>query len=111
MPERQPLPEKLYYSISELAAHFDLAPSLLRYWESEFPELKPKRNAKGTRFYTREHIAIIEQIWELVKDKGFTLKGARKHLRSQGKLQRKKELAIRDLKEIRSFLLELREKF
>ena len=77
------LPDKLYYSISEVSKYFDAAPSLLRYWESEFTTIKPKRNAKGTRFYTRKDIEHIRQVHRLVKEQGYTLQGAKEQLRNR----------------------------
>ena len=71
---------KLYYSIGEVAKLFGVSQSLLRYWQTEFPKLKPKKNRKGDRKYTQKDIAYIEKIYDLVKVKGFTLEGARKEL-------------------------------
>ena len=71
---------KLYYSIGEVAEMFDFSQSLLRYWQTEFPKLKPKKNKKGDRKYTQKDILYIERIYVLVKNKGFTLEGARKEL-------------------------------
>jgi DNA-binding transcriptional MerR regulator len=71
---------KLYYSIGEVAEMFDVSQSLLRYWQTEFPKLKPKKNKKGDRKYTQKDILYIERIYVLVKNKGFTLEGARKEL-------------------------------
>ena len=75
-------PDKLYYSISEVSKHFQVAPSLLRYWESEFSTIKPKRNAKGTRFYTKKDVEEIAKIHYLVKDQGHTISGAREKLKN-----------------------------
>jgi DNA-binding transcriptional MerR regulator len=75
---------KLYYTIGEVAAMFDVAPSLLRYWQTEFPGLKPGTNRKGDRRYTKKDIEYIGRIYELVKGKGYTLEGARNAL-SKGK--------------------------
>jgi DNA-binding transcriptional MerR regulator len=108
MPSKK-LREKLYYSITEIAEYFDLAPSLLRYWEKEFKEIKPKRNAKGTRFYTKKDVDQIERIHRLVKTKGFTLQGARDQLSKSKKSLDKESAVIGKLKEVKSFLLDLRE--
>lgn len=87
------LPDKLYYSISELSEYFDVAPSLLRYWESEFNSIKPKRNSKGTRFYTKKDIEEIKKIHLLVKEQGYTLQGAREQLKkNKQKVDSKTEL-------------------
>lgn len=60
---------KLYYSISEVAKMFDVNESLLRFWEKEFPIIKPKKNAKGSRQYRKEDIENIRLIYHLVKEK------------------------------------------
>jgi len=104
------LRDKLYYSIAEVSEHLNVAQSLLRYWESEFKEIKPRRNAKGTRFYTKEDIDILEVIHQLVKVKGFTLQGAQQELARSKKHIQKKLKAIRKLEEVKGFLLDLREK-
>lgn len=103
------LPDKLYYSITELANHFDVAPSLLRYWESEFHQIKPKRNAKGTRFYTKEDISQIEKIYFLVKEQGFTLQGAKDKLRKDKKGVDKHIQVVQRLENVKAQLLELRQ--
>ncbi|WKS94729.1 MerR family transcriptional regulator [Riemerella columbina] len=71
------LPEKLYYSIGEVAKAFDVNTSLIRYWEKEFPIIKPKKNKKGNRYFTPEDIKHLKMIYHLVKEKGYTLDGAR----------------------------------
>lgn len=71
------LPDKLYYSIGEVAKAFDVNASLIRYWEVEFPILKPKKNKKGNRYFTPEDIKNLKIIYHLVKEKGYTLDGAK----------------------------------
>jgi len=68
------LPDKLYYSIGEVAKAFDVNTSLIRYWEQEFPIIKPKKNKKGNRYFTPEDIKNLQIIYHLVKEKGYTLK-------------------------------------
>jgi len=75
------LPEKRYYSIGELAKAFKVNTSLIRFWEKEFDILKPKKNAKGNRMFTPEDLANLKTIYHLVKEKGFTLDGAREYLK------------------------------
>ncbi len=72
---------KLYYSIGEVAEMFGVNESLLRYWEEKFDNIKPKKNAKGTRSYRKEDIENIGLIYHLVKEKGVTLEGAKKMLK------------------------------
>ena len=71
------LPDKLYYSIGEVAKAFDVNTSLIRYWEGEFPIIRPKKNKKGNRYFTPEDIENFRIIYHLVKEKGYTLDGAR----------------------------------
>lgn len=80
------LPEKLYYSIGEVARAFDVNTSLIRYWEQEFPIIKPKKNKKGNRYFTPEDISNLKMIYHLVKEKGYTLDGARIALTTNSKI-------------------------
>lgn len=75
------LPEKRYYSIGEVAKAFDVNASLIRFWEKEFDVLKPKKNAKGNRKFTPQDIKNLKFIYHLVKERGFTLEGAKTHLK------------------------------
>lgn len=76
---------KLYYSIGEVAKMFGINESTLRYWESEFPHLKPKTNSKNVRQYTEKDIEQIKVIYNLVKVRGFKLAAARKMLNENRK--------------------------
>lgn len=73
--------EKLYYTIGEVATLFDINTSNIRYWEKEFPKLTPKKTKGGTRKYSRENIATIATIYHLVKERGFTVEGARNKMK------------------------------
>lgn len=73
--------KKLYYSIKEVASHFGVNESLLRFWETEFKEINPRKTEGGSRQYTKEDIEKIEVIYSLVKDRGMTLEGARQTLK------------------------------
>lgn len=99
---------KLFYSIGEVAEIFHVNESTLRYWEKEFPTvIKPKKNAKGTRNYTKDDLENIRLIHFLLKEKGMTLAGARKKLREEKKgMTAQHELTDR-LKKIKSELLKL----
>ena len=79
------LAEKRYYSIGEVATAFNVNASLLRFWEKEFDVLKPKKNAKGNRKFTPEDIQNLRLIYHLVKERGFTLEGAKIHLKEERK--------------------------
>ena len=85
--------EKRYYSISEVAGMFKVNQSHLRFLERQFPQLSPKRSAKGIRFYTKDDIQVIRQIFFLVNEQGMTLEGARKKL-GEKKDQVAKQLEI-----------------
>lgn len=74
-------PDKRYYSIGELAKAFNVNASLIRFWDKEFDILKPKKNAKGNRMFTPEDVKNLQLIYHLVKERGFTLDGARVHLK------------------------------
>ena len=100
--------EKLYHSIGEVARMLNVNPSLLRFWETQFPSIKPHKNKKGTRYYTDDDIEQLRQIHHLTRDCGFTLDGAREQLRLDGKLDDTMQL-IRTLPETRQFLADLTE--
>jgi len=74
-------PDKRYYSIGELAKAFGVNASLIRFWDKEFDILKPKKNAKGNRMFTPEDVRNLQLIYHLVKERGFTLEGAKTHLK------------------------------
>jgi DNA-binding transcriptional MerR regulator len=77
------LPEKRYYGIGEVARAFDVNTSLIRFWEKEFDVIQPKKNAKGNRKFTPRDIQNLQLIYHLVKERGFTLEGAKTHLREE----------------------------
>lgn len=75
------LPEKRYYKIGEVAKAFNVNASLIRFWEGEFDIIKPKKNAKGNRLFTQQDIENFKLIYNLVKERGFTLDGAKQKLK------------------------------
>ena len=79
------LPEKLYYNIGEISKAFDIKPSLLRFWEKEFDILNPKKTIKGTRKYNSIDIKNLKLIYNLLKNRGFTIEGAKEKLRAESK--------------------------
>lgn len=101
--------EKLYYSIGEVADLFEVNQSLIRFWEKEFDVLNPKKNRKGNRMFTRKDIDQLKLIYHLVKERGYTLQGAREKLRTGGDEVRNNLEVVESLNRIRKFLLELRE--
>lgn len=103
--------EKLFYTMGEVSEMFDVKPSLLRYWEEQFPTLRPKRNKKGNRLYSPQDVEQLKTIYHLVKERGMTIDGAKKALREQrkeGTVARNAQLMER-LQRIRALLLEVRE--
>ena len=97
--------EKLFYSISEVAEMFNVNQSNLRFWEKEFKQLKPKRNDKGTRFYSNDDIQVIKQIIFLVSEQKLTLDGARRKLGQKKDTVAKQQEVVERLKAIRKELM------
>lgn len=106
---KTPKAEKHYYSISEVAEKFNLAPSALRFWEKEFDTIRPFKNKKGNRYYTQEDIEHIALINHLVKERGLTLKGAKAKIKeNKDEVEHNYEI-VKKLQEIREYLVEIRE--
>lgn len=101
--------ERSYYTIGEVAKMLTEAPSLIRFWEKEFTQLKPDKTEKGTRKYSKKDIELLRLIHHLVKEKGYTLDGAKEALKNQQKNVSKAEL-IAKLKGVKGFLETLKEK-
>ena len=101
--------EKLFYKISEVAEMFNVNISAVRFWEKEFDILKPKKNKKGNRMFTKTDLENLDVIFHLVKERGFTLDGAKKKLKENKKDTIDNISIIKKLKEIRTFLVDLRE--
>lgn len=100
---------KRYYSISEVAKMFDVSKSLIRFWESEFDILKPHKNSKGDRRFTRQNIQQVQIIYQLVKERGFTLEGAKKEIKLNKTRLKEKQLLTERLQQLKHFLQELRD--
>lgn len=103
--------KRLFYSIQEVADHFAVNVSLLRFWEKEFENINPKKTAGGTRQYTREDIHQVEIVYHLVKEKGMTLEGARQTLKSKKDDEEKRVELLSRLNEIKKELLLLETEF
>lgn len=102
-------PEKIYYSIGEVAKMFDVKTSLIRFWEKEFDVIKPKKNKKGNRLFTRQDVDNFHIIYNLVKERGFTLSGAKQKLKENKEGTVKDIEIIKSLKNIKESLLKLKE--
>ena len=103
------LPERLYYSIGEVAEAFGVNTSLIRFWEKEFDALKPKKNAKGNRKFTPQDIKNLELIYHLVKERGFTLDGAKTHLKENKQKTLDQFEIIRKLESVKAELIKIKE--
>ena len=109
MPYKEKTIEKLYYSIGEIADMFEVNVSLVRYWEKEFDILKPKKNKKGNRMFTAKDLNNLKIIYHLVKERGYTLEGAKKKLKENKDDTINNIEIVNRLKDIRQFLVKLKE--
>jgi len=109
MPYKSKPTKKLFYTIGETAKIFDVNVSLIRFWEKEFDILKPKKNKKGNRLFTKKDLKNLYIIYHLVKERKFTLEGAKTKLKENKKDTIDNVEIINHLKEIRRFLVKLRD--
>jgi len=107
VPEDEVLFQKQYYSIGKVAAMFKENNSLIRYWEKEFTILKPKKNKKGDRFFRPEDIKNLKMIHHLLRERKYTVEGAKEFLKNNKAAGEKHEM-IESLEKIKQFLLELK---
>lgn len=106
----QSLPEdKLYFTIGEVADYFNVNSSLIRFWEKEFEVLKPHKNKKGNRLFTRKDIENLRVIFHLVKEKGYTLQGAKEKLKTDANKITRNTETIDTLNRLRTFLLSVKQ--
>jgi DNA-binding transcriptional MerR regulator len=101
------LTDKLYYTIGEVSGMFNVNASLIRFWEKEFSIIHPQKNRKGNRVFTARDIDNFRLIYNLVKERGFTIQGAREYLSNNKSDAEKKMEVIKSLKEIKGFLVEI----
>ncbi len=101
--------QKRYYTIGEVADKFGVNTSLIRFWETEFDILRPKKNKKGDRQFTQKDIECVQTIYTLVKEKGYTLQGAKETIKANSKQQSEKASLIESLEKIKYFLVLMRE--
>ena len=109
MPYREKKIEKLYYSIGEVADMFNVNTSLIRYWEKEFDIIHPQKNKKGNRLFTPVDIDNFHIIYHLVKERGMTLKGAKKKMSENKDDAIQNFEVVKSLQNMREMLLEVRE--
>lgn len=103
------LPERRYYKIGEVAKAFGLNTSHIRFWEKEFDVLQPKKNKKGNRLFTQEDIQNLKIIYHLVKERGYTLEGAKAKMKENSKSIMKNHELINRLERIKVELLKIKE--
>lgn len=101
--------KKIYYSIGEVSKLFGVNTSLIRFWEKEFDIINPKKNKKGNRLFTQEDVDNLKIIYYLVKEKGFTLQGAKAKLKDNKEDTINNVTVVKNLQSIRKFLIELKE--
>ena len=109
MPYKEKPTEKLFYKIGDVAKMYGVNVSLIRFWEKEFDILKPKKNKKGNRLFTKKDLNNLKIIYHLVKERGFTLEGAKMKLKENKKDTINNFEIVNHLKDIRGFLVKLRE--
>lgn len=105
------LPQKRYYSIGEVAIAFGVNPSLIRFWEKEFKVLQPEKNAKGNRKFTPGDVKTLRLIYHLVKERGFTLEGARIRLQEEKQQALSRLEIVEKLQRVRAELIKIKEQF
>jgi DNA-binding transcriptional MerR regulator len=108
MPYKKPEIKKLYYTIGEVADIFDVNTSLIRFWEKEFDIIKPKKNKKGNRLFTEKDVDNFFIIYHLVKERGFTLQGAKDKLKENPEDTINQIEIVKSLENVRSFLVDLK---
>lgn len=108
MPYKKPQIEKIYYTIGEVADMFGVNVSHIRYWEREFDNLKPFKNKKGNRLFTKDNIEQIKLIHHLVKEKGMTLKGAKQKLKDNREETIDNHELIDRLQNVKQMLLDIK---
>ena len=108
MPYKEKPIIKKYFTIGEVAKELGVATSLIRFWETQFDFIRPKKNAKGNRKYTQDDLKKLKLVHHLVKEKGYTLQGAYDHIKeSKDSIDDTAEM-VQSLKRIREFLVEMK---
>ena len=106
---RQPLPDKLYFRIGEVAGIVGVEPHVLRYWETEFRSIRPEKSRKGQRVYSRRDVETLLKVKDLLYGHRYTIAGAKRKLRGDGvEPLDQADPAIREIRGLRDGLDELR---
>lgn len=109
MPYKETEIKKVYFAIGEVAEMFDVSTSLIRYWEGEFKILKPRKDRKGNRLFTTKDIDNLHLIYHLVKERGYTLDGAKRKLRENKSETVNHFEVVKSLKKVRAFLVDMKD--
>lgn len=102
-------PQKLYFTIGEVSKMFNVNPSLIRFWENEFEVLQPKKNKKGNRLFTSEDLENLKIIYHLVKEKGYTLNGAKEEMKKNNSGLKDQQKVVESLQNLKQFLLQIKD--
>ena len=108
MPYKEKETIKLFYSIGEVAKMFNVNASLIRFWEKEFDVIDPKKNKKGNRLFTQKDVDNFYVIYNLVKERGYTLEGAKQKIKGDKKGAETNAEMIKSLNQVRQFLLDIK---
>lgn len=108
MPYKEKEIEKLYHSIGDVAKMLGVNASLIRFWEKEFDIIRPKKNKKGDRVFTNEDVDNLRIIYHLVKERGYTLQGAKEKLKNNKQETFDSVEMVKSLEKVKAFLLEMK---
>ncbi|HMO31588.1 MAG TPA: MerR family transcriptional regulator [Lacibacter sp.] len=108
LPPDEVLQQKHYHSITEVSALFGINPSTLRYWETEFKQIQPRKNKKGDRFYTVSDIKLLQLIYFLLRQRKYTIEGVKDYLKKYKDESGQRFELVQRLQELKAFLLSLK---
>ena len=109
IPASEELIKKLYYPIGEVATWFNVNTSLIRYWEKEFKQLQPRKTRKGDRLFRAQDIEFLRQLYYLLREKKYSIEGAKTYLKNNKEKAEKDSAVLNSLKNIKQFLVSLKE--
>jgi DNA-binding transcriptional MerR regulator len=109
IPASEELVKKLYYPIGEVATWFNVNTSLIRYWEKEFKQLQPRKTRKGDRLFRAQDIEFLRQLYFLLREKKYSIEGAKTYLKNNKEKAEKDIAVLNSLKNIKQFLVSLKE--
>jgi DNA-binding transcriptional MerR regulator len=109
MPYKEREVNKMYYTMGEVAILFDVNQSLIRFYEKEFDIIQPKKNKKGNRYFTPEDIENLKLIFHLIKEKGYTLAGAKEYIKGNKNTSKDTLRVISSLENLKKFLIDVRD--